>query len=140
MSAVLSKPVFAVIDTNVLVSALLTSNTESKPKQIVEMALKGDIIPLYCAEILTEYEEVLSRDKFPFKSENIADILAAIKRFGIDPGKTPADEYFPDPKDTVFYEVALAKKDSFLITGNAKHFPDRMNVVTPSEFLEVIDR
>ena len=38
----------------------------------------------------------------------------------------------------VFYEVALSKEDSFLVTGNIKHFPKKPFIVTPSEMLTII--
>ena len=44
----------------------------------------------------------------------------------------------PDPKDIVFYEVALSKEDSFLVTGNTKHFPVKPIVVTPAEFIKIL--
>ena len=45
----------------------------------------------------------------------------------------------PDPKDVVFYEVALAKESSFLVTGNIKHFPAKSFVVTPAEMIQIIE-
>jgi predicted nucleic acid-binding protein len=44
-----------------------------------------------------------------------------------------------DPKDIVFYEVALSVEDSYLVTGNTKHFPKKPFVVTPSEMLQIIN-
>ena len=38
----------------------------------------------------------------------------------------------------VFYEVALSKEDSFLVTGNIKHFPKKPFIVTTSEMLTII--
>jgi hypothetical protein len=40
----------------------------------------------------------------------------------------------------VFYEVALSKEDSFLVTGNIRHFPKNPIVVTPAEFLKLIGK
>ena len=48
------------------------------------------------------------------------------------------DGVFPDPKDLVFYEVALSKEESFLVTGNLKHFPKKPFVVSPAEMMEII--
>ena len=48
------------------------------------------------------------------------------------------DGVFPDPKDLVFYEVALSKEDSFLVTGNLKHFPKKPFVVSPAEMIQII--
>lgn len=53
-------------------------------------------------------------------------------------GRTSSEEKFLDPKDIVFYEVALSKEGSFLVTGNTKHFPKTPIVVTPAELLEII--
>ena len=49
------------------------------------------------------------------------------------------DGVFPDPKDLVFYEVTLSKEDSFLVTGNLKHFPKKPFVVSPAEMMEIIN-
>ena len=130
---------FAVLDTNVLVSAMFIGNPSSNPRQILDMALEGTITPLLNKEIIDEYAEVLSRDKFPFKPDDVSFVLDALKSIGIDPGRTSVDNTeFPDPKDIVFYEVALSKEGSFLVTGNTKHFPKEPIVVTPAEMLEII--
>jgi len=130
---------YAVIDTNVIVSAMYTHNSESPTKIILDKVFLGEVIPLYADEIIEEYKQVLYRKQFPFKPENVLDVINAIERFGIAPGrKHTNDEIFPDTKDIVFYEVALSKEDSFLVTGNTRHFPKTPIVVTPSEFLEII--
>ena len=54
----------AVIDTNVLVSALLSSNEEAATVQVAERLLSGEILPLYSDSILSEYSEVLHRKKW----------------------------------------------------------------------------
>lgn len=132
--------IYAVIDTNVLVSAMFAkSNTSTPPRKILDYIIEGVITPLFNDEILKEYIDVLSRDKFPFKAEDVATVVAFIKRFGINPGTTPIDsENFPDPKDVVFYEVALSKEGSFLVTGNTKHFPQVPIVVTPAQMVEML--
>ncbi len=57
---------------------------------------------------------------------------------GIHGERVPSQEHFPDPKDVVFYEVALSKDDAYLVTGNKKHFPQKPIVVTPAEMLEIL--
>lgn len=44
----------------------------------------------------------------------------------------------PDEEDRVFYEISLSKEDSFLITGNLKHFPASPKVVSPSDFVRLM--
>ena len=58
---------YAVIDTNVIVSALL--NPDSIPGTILKYASSGLIAPLINDEILREYKEVISREEFNFKKE-----------------------------------------------------------------------
>ena len=58
--------IYAVIDTNVLVSALFTSNVEAATVKVLDALLQEKIIPLYNEEIYDEYVEVLSRPKFHF--------------------------------------------------------------------------
>ena len=57
---------------------------------------------------------------------------------GVLSDRVESQEYFPDPKDVVFYEVAISKDDAYLVTGNTKHFPKKPIVVTPSEMLEIL--
>ena len=49
-------------------------------------------------------------------------------------------DLFVDEDDRVFYEVALSEEDSFLITGNLKHYPIDPRVVTPAQMLEILER
>ncbi len=98
----------------------------------------GDITPIYNDEILKEYYSVLTRPKFSFPESLIDETLEVIKKFGINSSRQEAEEQLPDPKDIVFYEVALANEDSFLVTGNIKHFPQKTFVVTPAEMLQII--
>ena len=63
---------YAVIDTNVLVSALLKS--ASIPGIVARESLEGQIIPLLNDEIITEYRAVLSR---PSKRPSTANLCWA---------------------------------------------------------------
>lgn len=58
---------YAVIDTNVLISALLSKRVDSATVKVLEAMMDGKIVPLYHEDILAEYEEVLRRNKFHFK-------------------------------------------------------------------------
>ncbi len=50
------------------------------------------------------------------------------------------EEYFPDPKDVVFYEITMSKEGSYLVTGNIKHFPAKPFVVTPAENIGILEQ
>ena len=130
---------YAVIDTNVIVSAMLSSNPASNPAKVFHAVLNGRVLPLYNDEILDEYQKVLSRPKFPFKQTDISAIIQLFRKLGIDSDRVTADELFPDPKDIVFYEVALSHEDAYLVTGNLKHFPKQSRVVSPSEMVALLE-
>ncbi len=44
--------------------------------------------------------------------------------------------------DLIFYEVAMETRDddSYLVTGNQKHYPIKDFIVTPAEMIEIIKR
>ena len=132
--------IYAVIDTNVIVSALLGKNSKSSPSIVYEAVLDGTITPVYNEEILNEYRDVLSRrNKFPFEKEDVENLANLVIRSGLKVERTKAfEEIFPDPKDIVFYEVTLSKDDAYLIPGNIKHFPKKPFVVTPAEMVAVL--
>lgn len=130
--------VYAVIDTNVIVSSLISRNKDSPTIKVLSLVFAGLIVPLYNDEIFSEYIEVLHRKKFKLPPEKINAVLQGIKAFGISSERVSSDEFFPDAKDIVFYEVSLSKQDSFLVTGNMKHFPSTPKVVTPAQMLEKI--
>lgn len=133
---------YAVFDTNVLVSALLTKNPDAATARVVYEIASKKIIPLFSKEIFDEYDEVLHRDKFPFSEKRIEGILEVIRQFGILIEPTPTGIELPDEKDVVFYEVVMEKRENgaYLITGNKKHFPERRYIVSPSEMMDIIDR
>ena len=127
-----------VFDTNVLVSAIVSHNLNSTTVKVVKTIYDGKTIPLYNEEILSEYDEVLHRSKFNFDESEISNILEAIVKTGVYAKRTRSNESFLDPKDAVFYEVALSKEGAFVVTGNTKHFPKNPIVVTPAELLEIV--
>ena len=131
--------IYVVIDTNVIVSALITKNPNAATTRVLELALMGEIVPLYNQNILDEYLEVLTRKKFKLKEDSIQYIIKTITINGIDTLRTSFLEDMPDEDDRVFYELSLSEPDSLLITGNSKHFPRTLRVVSPSEFLRIIE-
>ena len=131
---------YAVFDTNVLISSLLTKRTDTATAKVVDAISRGDIIPLYNEEILKEYDEVLHRRKFSFSEGRIRRILMMIRQFGLAVNPCPTGEILVDMDDLVFYEVVMEKRedDAYLITGNLRHFPVRDFIVTPAEMMDII--
>lgn len=132
---------YAVIDTNVLVSALLSSKDDAATVQVVSRMLRGEIIPIYSNVITEEYRNVLCRRKFGFEEKPIDYLLTSVEKYGILVDPSPSGITLPDMKDIPFYEVVLEKRDygAYLVTGNTKHFPKKPFVVTPRELLNLLD-
>ena len=129
-----------VIDTNVLISALLSKHSDAATVQVLNAVFDGTIIPVFNDEILAEYDNVLHRPKFNFPDANIQLLLDTIKTYGVFAKQLITNEILPDPKDLVFYEVVMAKQDenAYLVTGNSKHFPKKPFIVTPNELLDIM--
>jgi putative PIN family toxin of toxin-antitoxin system len=112
-----------VIDTNVIVSALL--NTERVPAITVRRILELRCVVLYDARILEEYRTVLGRPKFASipcaRAEELVNSLISI---GHNVGTIHAfSRPLVDATDLAFVEVAIAGEADVLVTGNEKHYP-----------------
>lgn len=134
----MSKVFYAVFDTNVLVSALMSKRKDSPTVALLDLVLSGRIILLYNQDIVNEYTDVLHRKKFSFDTERIEAVMALV-RMGLKLEPAQSSELFPDPDDRVFYEVSLSKEDAYMVTGNRRHFPTNPKVVSPSEMMSVIN-
>ena len=77
--------VFAVIDTNVIVSALLSPLQDSATVIIREKIEDGTVVPLFNDEILNEYKTVLSRSKFGFPECLVIELLETIRHYPRSP-------------------------------------------------------
>ncbi len=130
--------IFAVIDTNVIVSALLAKTVDTPPAQVLVHLLDGDFVPVFSDDIILEYLQVLKRKhKYVFEDAYVEELVWAIKQRGIEMSPTGIHEGVKDEKDFVFYEVAMAREDTYLVTGNLKHFPQSPIVISPKEFLKL---
>ena len=132
--------IYAVLDTNVIVSAMMSGNPESPTKRCLRAALGGRVCPLYNDKIIAEYREVLTRKKFGFGADKVEVIVNRIVADGMSIEQMPCDDEFPDQTDRVFYEVAIAKSEegAKVVTGNTRHYPISPIVVTPAEFCAMI--
>ncbi len=132
---------YAVIDTNVLLSALLSKKDDSATVRVLDAVFTGTITPLYHQDILTEYDEVLHREKFHLQGELIHKIIDAFKQYGIEVIPQPTGTILIDNDDLIFYEVTMEKRENgaYLVTGNQKHYPTQDFIVTPAKMMEIIE-
>lgn len=130
----------AVIDTNVLVSGLLSP---SGNEALILLAIhQGLLRPCISADILDEYAAVLARARFGFVPDEIAALLAMLTSNGelFLPQSSPIAS--PDPADSKFLDCAGAAQADFIVTGNKLDFPDTpygpTRVVNAGELLDRI--
>jgi putative PIN family toxin of toxin-antitoxin system len=125
-----------VLDTNVLVSALLSPF--GAPGRVLDLVFSGACRVAFDDRIMAEYRDVLVRPKFPFEPRSVDDLLTYLATTGAIIAAPVLRIALPDPNDVMLIEVA-AGAQAPLITGNRKHFPiDQcagVLVLTPSEFI-----
>ena len=88
--------VYAIIDTNIIVSSFITKNPSSSTRRVINSMLSGKIKPLYNDEILDEYFDVLNRSKFHLSEIKIHELFNFFKENGIDTSRFPYDGEMPD--------------------------------------------
>lgn len=130
-----------VIDTNVIVSAIISVDSESPTVKILNLLFDNKINIFYSDEILNEYKDVLHRDKFGFDATLVDKVIEAIKINGTHLLGATVDTVLSDIKDKPFYELVMNEniENGKLITGNIKHFPVQPNIITPRDFMTLYE-
>ena len=126
-----------VLDTNVVVSALLTPH--GPPGRVLDLVLAGALTVACDDRILDEYAAVLRRPKFGFVDHDIMEIVDFLAHMGLAVVATPLAVVLPDGDDLPFLEVASAAS-AILVTGNLRHFPEALcspvTVMAPAALLD----
>jgi putative PIN family toxin of toxin-antitoxin system len=133
-----------VVDTNVLISALLTAG--GSPDQVLVAIRNRRLVPYVSPDLLAEYGEVVRRPKFLFEHRQISGVERLIAEFGVlvsveqVPGGYLAR--LPDAKDEKVLLCALAADAEYIVTGNLRHFPQELcnpvKVINPHGLIEVL--
>ena len=126
-----------VVDTNVLVSGLLSSS--GPPSSVVNLVLGRQVRLLVDNRILFEYDDVLRREELGFRIDTVNSLMDFIKAEAEYINAQPLNRAFQDKDDQVFYEVAVGGKADALVTGNLKHFPKELIIQTPRQFVDSLD-
>ena len=116
---------------------------DSNPGEVLSSIVNGETFIFVNEEILLEYKKVLSRDKFHFPPQMIEDTLRQLE-YKSKFTSIESKEYLEvnDPKDRCFYAVTLSGResvDALLVTGNIRHFPEEQFIVTPSQFVNILE-
>jgi putative PIN family toxin of toxin-antitoxin system len=130
----------AVIDTNVVVSGLITADAGSPTARILDGMRRGTFPFLLSDQLLAEYREVLLRAKIRklhgLAANEIDRILTEIATHAIV--REPAARAgAPDAKDNHLWSLLLDQPGSVLVTGDlalARKPPPGSDVLSPREF------
>ena len=125
----------AVLDTNVVVSALL--QPLGKPAAVLDLVMAGQIDLIVNDAVLAEYEDVLLRPKFGFNEQIVSGFIGYLQQKASRCFAISQPERTPDADDQVFWDLA-ATNNAVLVTGNTKHYPDSETVMTPARFLDYV--
>ena len=133
--------IYAVIDTNVIVSALITRRMDSPTIKVLSAIRDGRIKVVCSRDILNEYREVLSRGKFNLSTARVEQTISTLVENALFLEPVASGEEFSDETDRVFYEVALAGSEdrTRLVTGNLRHYPISPIVVTPAQMVAILE-
>ena len=127
-----------VFDTNVVVAAHLSPF--GPPARLLGEVYARRLRMAYDFRIAAEYEEVLSRKKFGLTAQTIKAFAHVLQDQDLISPR-PLKLSLPDPDDLMFLEVAAASPHGILVTGNAKHYPQKtrgsVRVLTPVEALSL---
>ena len=127
----------AVLDTNILVSALWTP--AGNASAIINLILSDRVIPCFDQNILNEYRLVLSRPRLSFPNGQVDELLTEIINRGLSVTIIPSAFTLPDEADRKFYDTAKYC-EAYLITGNIRHYPRDPLIISPARFLEILER
>lgn len=130
-----------VIDTNVLVSALIAKGF---PSRIINELILGEKVSLCLSEeVRKEYVEVLNRkrfSKYPSFKTNAEIVLSKLDDLAMKFKPNLRINKIKDEADNKFLELAVFANAEFLITGNILDFTfdqfKNVTIVTPREYWE----
>ena len=142
MSGWMTTPL-TLIDTNVLVSAVVAPHRMAAPSRILVAALESRVRLIVSSAILGEYRGILLRGEVARRhglSATDIDILLVRVIEGAVVTEPPMSALAaPDRGDQAFWDLLAFRPESVLVTGDgalqrSEHFPGR--VVSPREFVE----
>jgi putative PIN family toxin of toxin-antitoxin system len=132
----------AVLDTNVLVSSALS---DGKPAEILKLAEDREFLSVTSLDIVEELRDVLTRDRLPFKEEQVDELVSKILSISqvFDP-QIQLEIIEDDPDDDKILEAAVAGNADCIVSGDS-HLLElerhrRISIYSPDEFLDQIDR
>jgi uncharacterized protein len=132
-------PLRLVIDTNVLVSAVL--KPDGLQRTVFLLATTRPARWYVSEQILEGYSIVLARPELKIRKSLRLQFIQLIKNHthSVTPSRLP--QLTTDPDDNIFLECADAARADYLVTGNQRHFPrfwKKTKIIDSREFLDIV--
>lgn len=133
----------AVLDTNVLISAVISTGT---PHDVVVAGFEGEYAIVVSVATLTEFRETLLKypERFHLDEDEVQEEVETIRYFAefVEPNEE-ISAVDADPDDDKFLEAAVAGNVDYLVSGD-RHVLDvdsfrGVDIVTPREFYTVLE-
>ena len=131
-----------VIDTNVVVSGLLTREPTAPTAQILDGMLAGRFPFLLSIDLLAEYREVLRRPRVRrghgLDDDTVDAILARLAQHAAVRQPVATQERAPDRGDQHLWALLAAAPGAVLVTGDqalVEHPPGGVTVLSPAELV-----
>lgn len=132
-------PLRLVIDTNVLVSAVL--KPDGLQRTVFLLATTKPARWYFSAPIMEEYAAVLARPELKIRKSLRLQFIQLIKNHthSVTPSRLP--QLTTDPDDNILLECGDAARADYLVTGNQRHFPrfwKKTKIIDSREFLDIV--
>jgi len=139
-------PTFYIVDTNVVIAGLITSQTASPVAQVLDRMLNASLPFVLSPTLLAEYRSVMLRPKIAARHGLLADevdtILTDIARHAVmlQPGPPAANHAkAPDPGDQMLWDLLALRPDLVLVTGDLRLLASEAmapRVITPAVLVD----
>lgn len=126
----------AVVDTNVVISALTAGGT---PQKVIHAWITGEFLAIMSKELRQEINTVFNRSKF-FKSDRKRRVLlGTLFNQALMVLPQPLDEFvFSDENDHFLLEPAVTGRATFIVTGDKNLLKTKrvrsIEIINPSQF------
>ncbi len=140
------KPRLLVVDTNVVVSGLLTADADSPPAVVLDAMLAGRISFLLSVDLLAEYRSVLLRleiaTRHGLSPQEVDVVLERLAVNAVVREPVSAPEAPPDPGDALLWELLAAAAGAILVTGDQSLLdapPRFASALSPAALVELLE-
>lgn len=126
-----------VLDSNVLISAAVFGG---KPREILDLAIKGLFEVAISDDILEEIKGVLKGEKFQFPEKIVHFLMSEIEELAelVEP-KEKIEAVLEDPEDHRVLECAVESRASVIVSGDSHLLAlqsfGQIKIMNPDEFL-----